>query len=157
MLLNGNRFLLIDNPLFSTRQFCYFVTEHKSTIIGTGEDTRKLLKMMYDHLIEDYCYCNFEDELSISQMTDYLDKYHHLSGVFICDDIYLNAKPSIKRVIKSLHNNIYLVNGDSINNFNISRLQNTQVLDNNYLSAQENKIGKLSNSPFLSCLPLPTK
>ena len=150
MLLNEKNFLLIDNPSFPSRQFCHYLTEKNSKVIGTGENTRNLLRMMYDHLVEDYCYCDFADELSISQMSVYLKNYHALDGVFIFENMFKEASPQKQKIIKSLHKNIYLVDEPEINNFKISKLKKSPGTTYSYLFNQVDELNSLFNEQFLT-------
>jgi len=150
MILNEKNFLLIDNPSFPSRQFCHYLSEQNSRVIGTGENTRNLLRMMYDHLVDDYCYCDFNDELSISQMSVYLKNYHTLDGVFIFEDMYQEAGPQKQKIIKGLHENIYLVNEQSFNSFKISKLEKSSETAYSYLFNQVDELNTLFNKHFLS-------
>jgi len=150
MILNEKKFLLIDNASFSSRQFCHHLAEKNSKVIGTGENTRNLLRMMYDHLVEDYCYCDFTDEISISQMSVYLKNYHALDGVFICNNMFNEASSQKQKIIRGLHKNIYLVDEPSINNFKISKLQKSAETAYSYLFNQVDELNSLFNEQLLS-------
>lgn len=145
MILYEKKFLLIDNPSFPSRQFCQYLKERKSTLIGTGDNTRNLLRMMYDHLVEDYCYCNFDDEISASHMFVYLNNHHDFDGVFISRKIFKEAGPKEQGIIKGLHKNIYLVDEPEINNFKISKLKKSPETTYSYLFNQVDELNSLFN------------
>jgi len=150
MILNEKSFLLIDNPSFPSRRFCHFLIENKSTVIGTGDNTRNLLRMMYDHLVKDYCYCDFSDEISASYMSVYLNNYHDFDGVFISHKIFKIANSKKQEIIKGLHKNIYLVDEPSVNNFKISKLTKSPVKACSYLFNQVDELNSLFNEQFLT-------
>lgn len=150
MILNEKNFLLIDDPSFSSRQFCNYLTENNSKVIGTGENTRNLLRMMYDHLVEDYCYCDFSDELSISQMSVYLKNHHNLDGVFIFEKMFYEANTQKQKIIRRLHKNVYLVSENSHNDFQISKLPKSPEKAYSHLFNQVDELNTLLNKQFLS-------
>jgi len=150
MILNEKNFLLIDDPSSPTRQFCHYLKENNAKIIGTGKNTRNLLRMMYDHLVEDYCYCDFNDELSISQMSVYLKNHHALDGIFIFENMFKEASIQQQKVIKGLHKNIYFVDEQSGNQFKISKFKKSHSTAYSYLFNQVDELNDLFNEQFFS-------
>ena len=71
-----------------------------STLVIAGNNMRQLVKMMFDELIKDYCYCDFENEISVSELASYLHEHHDIKGVlFNHTDYYLPMKNNVLFII----------------------------------------------------------
>ena len=73
---------------------------------------RQLVKMMFDELIKDYCYCDFENEISVSELASYLHEHHDIQGVLFNHTDYLLADEKQRFIYNSLHKNRILINLD---------------------------------------------
>ena len=74
-----------------------------STLIAAGSNTRQLVKMMFDELIKDYSYCDLENEISVSELINYLKEHHDLHGVLFNNTDYLLASDKQRFIYNSLH------------------------------------------------------
>lgn len=111
-------YLLVDNDSEFTRQFAehYFDGKKKSTLVVAGSNTRVLVKLMFDELIKDYCYCDFENEISVSELATYVHEHHDVTGVLINKTDYLLADEKQRFIFNSLHGVRFLVS-ESDNGF----------------------------------------
>ena len=71
-------YLLIDidndfSRALAGHSFNSFENNAPSTLVIAGNNMRQLVKMMFDELIKDYCYCDFENEISVSEISEPLD------------------------------------------------------------------------------------
>jgi hypothetical protein len=80
-----------------------------STLVIAGNNMRQLVKMMFDELIKDYCYCDFENEISVSELASYLHEHHDIKGVLFNHTDYLLADEKQRFIYNSLHKNRFLV------------------------------------------------
>ena len=112
MQLNGKTFLIIDHIPAVTRRFTMSLTNTKTKLVVAGNNTRHLLRMMYDHLIEDYTYCDFNSEISVAELKQYVSTYHHIDGLYIFADYYEQQSAETKQLITSLHKHVFLVKSD---------------------------------------------
>jgi hypothetical protein len=78
-------------------------------LIVAGEDTRHLVKMMFDNLIKDYCYCDFANEISVTELAAYLLEHHQIAGVIIHDLDFHLANDEQRAIFNSLHPIRFLV------------------------------------------------
>ncbi|MGP5156632.1 hypothetical protein [Pseudoalteromonas prydzensis] len=107
-----NNFLLIDNDSEFSRQFTehYFAQPHRpSTLVVAGANTRQLVKLMFDELIKDYCYCDFSNEISVSELASYLHEHHDIAGVLFNETDYLLADDKQRFIFNSLHSVRFLI------------------------------------------------
>ncbi len=109
-----DNYLLIDNDSEFSRQFTehYFgqaSTSTPSTLVVAGINTRQLVKLMFDELIKDYCYCDFNNEISVSELASYLHEHHDIVGVLFNQTDYLLADDNQRFIFNSLHNVRFLV------------------------------------------------
>lgn len=109
-----NNFLLIDNDSDFSRQFTehYFAQANAgepSTLVIAGVNTRQLVKLMFDELIKDYCYCDFNNEISVSELASYLHEHHDIAGVLFNQTDYLLADDKQRFIFNSLHSVRFLV------------------------------------------------
>ncbi|WP_392344107.1 hypothetical protein [Pseudoalteromonas prydzensis] len=109
-----NNFLLIDNDCEFSRQFTehYFARPHgtrPSTLVVAGTNTRQLVKLMFDELIKDYCYCDFSNEISVSELASYLHEHHDIAGVLFNETDYLLADDKQRFIFNSLHSVRFLI------------------------------------------------
>lgn len=109
---HGQTFLIIDYIPTITRRFAMSLSQKDQKLVAAGNHTRHLLKMMYDHLVEDYSYCDFTNALSIEELKNYLDSYHNISRVYVFAHFYNALSPSLQQQIQSLHTEVYLVSAD---------------------------------------------
>jgi histone acetyltransferase (RNA polymerase elongator complex component) len=107
-------YLLIDIDNEFSRSFAdhYFNSTQRdspSTLVIAGSNTRQLVKMMFDELIKDYCYCDLENEISVSELASYLHEHHHIQGVLLNKTDYLLANDTQRFIYNSLHEKRFLV------------------------------------------------
>ncbi|RJE76712.1 hypothetical protein BGP78_12045 [Pseudoalteromonas sp. MSK9-3] len=111
MSINLDNFLLVDSNSEFSREF----TEHlkanneANNLIVAGDNTRHLVKMMFDNLISDYSYCDFANEISVSELATYLHEHHTIQGVLISSVDYHLASEAQLFILDSLHPKRYLV------------------------------------------------
>ena len=96
MSFEVTNYLLIDIDNEFSRTFAEYYFKHTapntpSTLIVAGSNTRKLVKMMFDELIKDYCYCDLENEISVSELATYLHEHQDIQGVLFNNTDYLLA------------------------------------------------------------------
>jgi len=96
MPLEATNYLLIDIDTKFSRAFAkYYVNNNDktkaSTLVAAGSNTRQLVKMMFDELIKDYSYCDLDNEISVSELINYLKEHHDLHGVLFNSTDYLLA------------------------------------------------------------------
>ena len=137
-----SNFLLIDHDSDFSRRFTeyYFGDSKNSTLVIAGANTRQLVKLMFDQLIKDYCYCDFANEISVSELATYLHEHHEISGVLFNETDYLLADDNQRFIYNSLHTVRFLVSE------NEHGFQFTPVADeaqNNHLSCQ----GDIAQTP----------
>jgi len=109
-----NNYLLIDNDCEFSRQFTehYFARPYgtsPSTLVVAGTNTRQLVKLMFDELIKDYCYCDFSNEISVSELASYLHEHHDIAGVLFNQTDYLLADDKQRFIFNSLHSVRFLI------------------------------------------------
>ncbi|WP_404341024.1 hypothetical protein [Pseudoalteromonas mariniglutinosa] len=116
-----NNYLLVDIDSAFSRAFTehYFAKQAQSTLIAAGSNTRYLVKLMFDELIKDYCYCDFNNEISVSELASYLHEHHEIKGVLINQTDYQLADDNQKFIFNSLHAVRILVQQDE-NGFNFT-------------------------------------
>lgn len=107
-------YLLIDIDSEFSRNFTehYFSKEQRtsaSELVVAGGNTRQLVKMMFDELIKDYCYCDLENEISVSELASYLHEHHDIKGVLFNSTDYSLASDKQRFIYNSLHKNRFLV------------------------------------------------
>ncbi|ALQ07073.1 MULTISPECIES: hypothetical protein [Pseudoalteromonas] len=129
-------YLLIDIDKEFSRSFAehYFNSERRNTsspLVIAGSNMRQLVKMMFDELIKDYCYCDFENEISVSELASYLHEHHSIEGILLNKVDYLLADDAQRFIYNSLHKNRILVSQDE-NGFNFCPL--TDQSHSNHLS-----------------------
>ena len=81
----------------------------KKDIVIAGANTQKLVKMMFDELVKDYCYCDIENEISISELASYLHEHHNVQGVLFNQTDYLLADDKQRFIYNSLHEKRYII------------------------------------------------
>ncbi|WP_462159098.1 hypothetical protein [Pseudoalteromonas sp. GB56] len=102
-----SNFLLIDSDPLLSRAFCAQVNSEE--LIVAGANTRHMVKLMFDHNAKDYCYCDFENEISVAELSSYMSRHHKIEGVLIFAEIYESAGNTLKWIIDSLHENRVLI------------------------------------------------
>jgi hypothetical protein len=109
-----NNFLLVDIDNEFSRAFAehYFAKAESSTLVVAGANSRQMVKLMFDELIKDYCYCDFSNEISVSELASYLHEHHTIQGVLINLTDYQLADDAQKFIYNSLHKIRYLVQQD---------------------------------------------
>lgn len=117
MSFEVTNYLLIDIDNEFSRTFAEYYFKHAtpntpSTLIVAGSNTRKLVKMMFDELIKDYCYCDLENEISVSELATYLHEHHDIQGVLFNNTDYLLADEKQRFIYNSLHEKRYVVSAD---------------------------------------------
>jgi hypothetical protein len=68
-----------------------------------------LVKLMFDQLIKDYCYCDFSNEISVSELASYLHEHHDIAGVLYNQTDYLLADDKQRFIFNSLHSVRFLI------------------------------------------------
>jgi hypothetical protein len=109
-----SNYLLVDIDNEFSRAFAehYFSHEKRvapSTLVVAGDNTRQLVKMMFDELIKDYCYCDLNNEISVSELASYLHEHHKIKGVLFNKTDYLLASDSLRFIFNSLHQTRFLI------------------------------------------------
>ncbi|KTF12455.1 hypothetical protein [Pseudoalteromonas sp. H105] len=137
-----NNFLLIDNDSDFSRRFTehYFRGSQNSTLVIAGANTRQLVKLMFDQLIKDYCYCDFANEISVSELATYLHEHHEIAGVLFNETDYLLADDKQRFIYNSLHSVRFLVS-EGEQGFQFSPVPDEA--HNNHLSCQ----GDIAQTP----------
>ena len=109
-----NDYLLVDIDNEFSRAFTehYFASVEGSTLVVAGANSRHMVKLMFDELIKDYCYCDFSNEISVSELASYLHEHHSIKGVLINLTDYQLADDAQKFIYNSLHKIRYLVQQD---------------------------------------------
>ena len=131
-------YLLIDNDSEFSRQFTesYFAKPNAtipSTLVIAGANTRQLVKLMFDELIKDYCYCDFNNEISVSELASYLHEHHDIAGVLFNQTDYLLADEKQRFIFNSLHSVRFLVS-EKEGTYHFEPV--TDEAQNNHLSCQ---------------------
>ena len=113
MEIKSGSYLLIDVDNEFSRSFVkYYVnrtSQAKKDIVVAGANTQKLVKMMFDELVKDYCYCDIENEISISELASYLHEHHNIQGVLFNQTDYLLADDNQRFIFNSLHAKRFMV------------------------------------------------
>jgi hypothetical protein len=137
-----SNFLLIDHDSDFSRRFTeyYFGDSQNSTLVIAGANTRQLVKLMFDQLIKDYCYCDFANEISVSELATYLHEHHEISGVLFNETDYLLADDNQRFIYNSLHSVRFLV---SENEHGFQFKPVADEAQNNHLSCQ----GDIAQTP----------
>ncbi|BBN80488.1 hypothetical protein PA25_04730 [Pseudoalteromonas sp. A25] len=140
MSLKLDNFLLVDSNKEFSREYAEYLLKHspnnESQIIAAGDNTRHLLKMMFDNLIKDYCYCDFANEISVSELATYLNEHHQISGVLIPNVDYFLASKEQQFIFNSLHPVRYLLEQTKDGAFEYKKV--TDQANNNHLSCNSN-------------------
>lgn len=106
-------YLLIDIDNEFSRAFVIHYLDTKACakldIIVAGENTQKLVTMMFDELVKDYCYCDIENEISVSELASYLHQHHNIQGVLFNQTDYLLADDKQRFIYNSLHEKRYTI------------------------------------------------
>jgi len=146
MLLNVDALLLVDTNTEFTKSFaeCHFSEAHQrpSNLIVAGDNTRILVKMMFQELIKDYCYCDISNEISVSELASYLHEHHNVSAVLINAHDYTLADDEQKFIFNSLHPVRFLVEENELGEFYFERL--LDVGHDNHLSCSS-KVAEVTN------------
>ncbi|MBE0366853.1 hypothetical protein J8L98_07125 [Pseudoalteromonas sp. MMG013] len=111
MPINLDNFLLVDSNSEFSRELAEHLkaNDQAENLIVAGDNTRHLVKMMFDNLISDYCYCDFANEISVSELATYLHDHHKIQGVLISSLDYKLANEAQLFILDSLHPKRYLV------------------------------------------------
>ncbi|CCQ09929.1 hypothetical protein PALB_7770 [Pseudoalteromonas luteoviolacea B = ATCC 29581] len=133
MLLNEECVLLVDTNTEFTRTFAEFYfgehTAHKTNLVVAGDNTRAHVKMMFQDLIKDYCFCDISNEISVSELASYIHEHHPVSAVIINALDYHLANEEQKFIFDSLHPIRYLAEENDKGEFYFERVDN-QCHDN---------------------------
>ncbi|CAH9055987.1 hypothetical protein PSECIP111854_01698 [Pseudoalteromonas sp. CIP111854] len=136
MSLKLDNFLLVDSNMQFSREYTEFLKKHsaneESQIIAAGDNSRHLLKMMFDNLIKDYCYCDFANEISVSELATYLNEHHQICGVLISSVDYHLANKEQQFIFNSLHLVRYILVQQQDGSFEYEKL--TDKANVNHLS-----------------------
>lgn len=135
-------FLLVD----SNWDFSQELVEHlqnvrssqASNIIIAGDNTKQMLKMMFKEQIKDYCYCDFDNEISLSELASYLHRHHNIHAVLLYSLDYHLATEEQRFIFDSLHPYRFLIE-QSPQGFQITK-QHSQALIN-HLSCHPDTAG----------------
>lgn len=104
MAHKNKNYLLIDIDNEFSRSFAeYTLNDEHVAIIIAGINSRKLIKMVFDRLVKDYCYCDIENEISVSELASYLHQHHDIDGVLLNQTDYLLADDKQRFIYNSLH------------------------------------------------------
>ncbi len=135
MPFKTNSYLLVDIDNEFSRAFTehYFANSEGSTLVVAGANSRHMVRLMFDELIKDYCYCDFSNEISVSELASYLHEHHNIKGVLINQTDYLLADDAQKFIYNSLHKIRILVTQDA-QNFSFSPCPDSAHI--NHLSCQ---------------------
>ncbi|WP_440054051.1 hypothetical protein ACSLBF_14420 [Pseudoalteromonas sp. T1lg65] len=113
MATKSSNFLLVDsNGEFSQELLDYLQSQAPqapSDMIIAGDYTRQMLKMMFKQQVKDYYYCDFSNEISVTELASYLLDYHVINGVLLHALDYQLASREQKFIFNSLHPNRFLV------------------------------------------------
>ncbi|KZN33059.1 hypothetical protein [Pseudoalteromonas luteoviolacea] len=113
MSLNLDNFLLVDSNWEFSQEFVEFVKtlapDTPSKIIIAGDNTKQMLKMMFKDQIKDYSYCDFDNEISVSELATYLHEHHQIKGVLINSLDYHLADEKQRFIFNSLHAERYTI------------------------------------------------
>jgi hypothetical protein len=111
MSINLDNFLLVDSNSEFSRELAEYLKANNQAknLIVAGDNTRHLVKMMFDDLISDYSYCDFANEISVSELATYLHEHHTIKGVLISSIDYHLADKTQLFILDSLHPKRYLV------------------------------------------------
>ncbi|MCF7515551.1 hypothetical protein L3V43_18125 [Pseudoalteromonas sp. L23] len=135
-------FLLVD----SNWDFSQELVEHlqnvrssqASNIIIAGDNTKQMLKMMFKEQIKDYCYCDFDNEISVSELASYLHRHHNINAVLLYSLDYHLATEEQRFIFDSLHPHRFLIE-QTPQGFQITK-QHSQALIN-HLSCHPDTAG----------------
>ncbi|MFC3031979.1 hypothetical protein ACFOEE_05570 [Pseudoalteromonas fenneropenaei] len=137
MLITVGSMLLVDTNSEFTREFAEYYASISDTpckLVVAGDNTRLLVKLMFQQRIQDYCYCDLSNEISVSELASYLHDHHHIDGVLISALDYHLADDSQRFIFNSLHPVRYLVVQDIDGNYHFERLLDSGF--DNHLSCQ---------------------
>ena len=135
MALQDGCFLLVD----SNWDFSLELVEHikarqpgaASNIIIAGDNTKQMLKMMFNEQIKDYCYCDFDNEISVSELATYLHQHHKICAVLFYALDYHLASSEQRFIFDSLHRFRFIIE-QSPAGFEVSQLNASATI--NHLS-----------------------
>ena len=65
--------------------------------------------MIFDELVKGYCYCDIENEISISELASYLHEHHNILRVLFNQTDYLLADDTQRFIYNSRHEKRYMV------------------------------------------------
>ncbi|MEQ3513246.1 hypothetical protein ABMY35_07910 [Pseudoalteromonas sp. BZB3] len=140
-------FLLIDSNAEFSRDFVTYQNQQfpnkPQHLIVAGENTRHLVKMMFDNLIKDYCYCDFANEISVTELAAYLLEHHQIAGVVIHDLDFHLANEEQRAIFNALHPIRYLVE-ITPEGYNYSQIQD--VFHENHLSCHSEHLDEADRS-----------
>ncbi len=98
-----SKYLLIDHD---TRTSRLLLEGHKSPPrVIAGTNMRELTRLMLDSLIGDYCYCDFSNEISVTELAGYLYEHHDIAGVLLFSPHYRAVGKHQQWIYDSLHPN----------------------------------------------------
>ncbi|GEK07842.1 hypothetical protein HUZ36_16950 [Pseudoalteromonas sp. McH1-7] len=139
MNAQSDGFLLVDsNWDFSLELVAHIQSLHEglaSNIIIAGDNTKQMLKMMFNEQIKDYCYCDFDNEISVSELATYLHRHHNISAVLLYSLDYHLASEEQRFIFDSLHPHRFLIE-QSPQGFTLNMLRASTTL--NHLSCHPN-------------------
>lgn len=109
-----------------------------SNIIIAGDNTKQMLKMMFKEQIKDYCYCDFDNEISVSELASYLHRHHNIHAVLLYSLDYHLATEEQRFIFDSLHPHRFLIE-QSPQGFQITKLHSQASI--NHLSCHPDTAG----------------
>ncbi|MEJ6475046.1 hypothetical protein [Pseudoalteromonas piscicida] len=135
-------FLLVD----SNWDFSLELVEHlqnirttgASNIIIAGDNTKQMLKMMFNEQIKDYCYCDFDNEISVSELASYLHRHHNINAILLYSLDYHLASEEQRFIFDSLHPHRFLIE-QSPQGFQVDLLRSQATI--NHLSCHPETAG----------------
>lgn len=108
MNLHGCKYLIICHDIAKIKTLALYLKPLKVKCIVVSNNTRSLAKMMFDHLIEDYFYCDFKNELSILELQQYLSHHHDINASFCLMSQFEQAPKNQQSVMANLHHDFTL-------------------------------------------------
>lgn len=126
--------LLLDTDPQSSRML--FAQKQFSDLVAAGANTRHLLLQMSSNHIKDFCYCDFNNEISVIELVNYAAKFHQVQGVLVFESAYRNGSAQFRALVNALHPRRVLIN-DLQQNCELSLIE--EPFKRNHLSLMDNE------------------